>query len=129
MAHQGEVIKSIVERTGEGVNAIAKKLTITRVTLYNWFKDEQWTDERVDRVGVALGIDIYKAAPGVFGPRGDVRIVKSSSAPANDVSDFWKDKYITVMEENMKLKDKLEKANNDLTTARVALADARASKS
>lgn len=123
MAHQGEIIEGIIKRSGESISSISQKLKITRATLYNWLREETVPSDKIDRIGAAIGVDIYSTAPNVFGSKSGVKIVKGNSTDHSDIANFWKDKYITVMEDNLRLKDKVSKLKEELEAARIEKRD------
>ncbi|WP_342265723.1 helix-turn-helix domain-containing protein [Cardinium endosymbiont of Philonthus spinipes] len=54
MQHRGEIIESVVRRSGLSLSALAEKMGISRNTLYNRFKQKNLSYDFILNLGVVL---------------------------------------------------------------------------
>jgi transcriptional regulator with XRE-family HTH domain len=111
MKHQGSALKEIVLAAGFSVEELADRLEMTGRTLHYWFGAEELKPKIIDKVSNAIGVDVRASRPGVFlgAPEGGtVKVVKASSARNQETAQFWKDKYTSALEDNVRLRTEID---------------------
>ena len=106
LMHKGQVIEKAVRETGISITQLAKKVNKSRQWVYNVFNSQQVPLDVVLEIGKAIHYDFSK----------DFKQLKTY-ATANDLNvleenntDYWKQKYIQLLEEyNQLLKKKSKK--------------------
>lgn len=83
--HRGQVVKSIVKQSGYSLATLAKRLCISRSTLYNRFNTKNLPYEFIISVGYVIGFDFTPIFPAL---KNRVKIQVSSA----------KDEYIMLLE-------------------------------
>src|SRR6476646_6037393 len=115
--HYGHVIERVVRRDRMGISEVARKLSVSRRTLYNWFEMKKLELDVICKIGSVIGHDFSSEFPEEFANR-------SASAPAeayqeaqnvtdqtHDAIYYWMDKYIKLLEKfNAILSSETEKA-------------------
>jgi transcriptional regulator with XRE-family HTH domain len=104
--HKGQVIQKAVKESGVSITQLAKKLGKSRQWLYNVFESTQVSVDTIFAIGKAIHYDFSK----------DFKQLKNYSTKTNlsiaedDNADYWKQKYISLLEEyNQLLKNKKKK--------------------
>jgi predicted transcriptional regulator len=125
--HQGTALKQIVDQSKFSVVDLTKMLEVSRKTIYLWFEKEVVPHRVIDRVGNALGVDIPKTMPKVFGVNNSqISIIKDAARrKSEEETAYWKDKYLTCMEkvevlrgENDRLKQEIEELKSEVTAVK-----------
>jgi len=101
--HNGQLLELEVRVTGFSLVDLAKKLKVNRRTIYNWYAKTNLPLDVFVRVGDIIGVDFIKKYPE------DVKgVTNTYQTPlgglANSSDDVWKDKYIALLEETLKIK-------------------------
>ena len=107
MAHKGEIIKEAVQESGMTVTQVAKGLRVTRKTVYNIFERMDVDNATILKIGAIIHHDFSEKFPKLK----TFFITEDPQEKYNtrDVSqlrtevDYWKGKYITLLEEYNKL--------------------------
>ena len=61
--HRGEIVDKVVRQSGFALNKLAKRLKISRNTLYNRFKDPELKDDFILDVGDIINYDFKRHFP------------------------------------------------------------------
>lgn len=61
--HKGRQVEDVVRRSGLTITAIAKKMELSRRTLYQWFTDPDLAASKVLRIGYVLSHDFTTEIP------------------------------------------------------------------
>ena len=61
--HRGEIVDKVVRQSGFALNRLAKRLKISRNTLYNRFKDPELKDDFILDVGDIINYDFKRHFP------------------------------------------------------------------
>ena len=63
--HRGEIVDKVVRQSGFALNKLAKRLKISRNTLYNRFRDPELKDDFILDVGDIINYDFKRHFPGL----------------------------------------------------------------
>ena len=63
--HRGEIVDRVVRQSGFALNKLAKRLKISRNTLYNRFRDPELKDDFILDVGNIINYDFKRHFPGL----------------------------------------------------------------
>ena len=107
MVHKGEIIKAAIEKSGVKKTLLAAEMGISRGTLYNIFTQIDVDPATILKIGRIIHYDFsvsfskLKSDPVTEEPQEPYKTVATAQLKA-DV-DYWKEKYITLLEEYNKL--------------------------
>lgn len=107
MVHKGEIIKEAVNQSGISVTQVAKSLHVTRKTVYNIFDRVDVDNDTILKIGQIIHYDFTEKFPKLSkitrteDPQEKYNIKDLEQLKA-DV-DYWKGKYIELLEEHNKL--------------------------
>jgi hypothetical protein len=95
MAHQGQAMLEIIQRTPFSIDEVAKMVSVTRRSVYIWAKKEVLEPYIIDRVGNAIGVDMRGTMPDVFGVGKTItpKRAHGKNIPNSAVTEYWKIKY------------------------------------
>ena len=102
--HYGQIVERIVRRDHMGISEIARKLNVSRRTLYNWFETKKLNLDIICQIGFVIGHDFSKEFPEAFAKRiNSVNADRSFDALSikdqpRDATYYWMDKYIKLLE-------------------------------
>lgn len=102
--HYGHVVERIVRRNRMGISEIARKLHISRRTLYNWFETNNLHIDTILKLGSVLEHDFSQEFPGEFAKisdsphDSDFMEEHKTDAQSNEAVYYWMDKYIKLLE-------------------------------
>lgn len=101
LKHKGEIIEKIINSSDVPVTEIAKRLGMSRATVYRLYDKPEVSLDTIIQLGKALNTDMSKYFPEVLQAVQEPPV--GYSAPKNyaelmDEVKFWKDKYIDVLE-------------------------------
>ena len=101
----GQILEHVVRRDRMGISEIARKLNVSRRTLYNWFEMKNLNFNIICRIGVIIGHDFSKEFPEEFEKRKiyskDDHIIESDGNFMPRLQDpiyYWMDRYIKLLE-------------------------------
>jgi predicted transcriptional regulator len=57
MLHRGEIVEQVIRNSGLSITRIAKRLDVTRATMYNYFEDANLNLDTVAAIGKILNYD------------------------------------------------------------------------
>jgi DNA-binding Lrp family transcriptional regulator len=105
MMHKGEIIEKAVRESNVPVALIAKKMNISRGTIYNIFDRIEVDNDTILKIGAIIHYDFTEKLPKLknltipispqFDPQETHRL--------REEVDYWKGKYIALLEEYNKL--------------------------
>lgn len=98
LEHRGEIIEKAVRETGFPISQLAKKLGKTRQTLYNLFQNRNVSIDIIQEISKIINHDFSSEIKAFIKP-----------LPEVDEVDYWKNKYLDLLEEHNKLLKKLMK--------------------
>jgi transcriptional regulator with XRE-family HTH domain len=102
--HYGQIVERIVRRDHMGISEIARKLNVSRRTLYNWFETKKLSLDVICQIGFVIDHDFSKEFPDAFANRINSVNVDSGferltgKEQPRDATYYWMDKYIKLLE-------------------------------
>ncbi|MFA9212268.1 MAG: hypothetical protein ACEQSR_00275 [Candidatus Methylacidiphilales bacterium] len=102
MNHRGETVEKAVRDSGIPISSLAKKLGKSRRHIYNLFQYHNLDWETIAQVGEIIKIDFTDVFPEFKKQIAQKSSENSIESPIEDI-DFWKNKYISLLEEYNKL--------------------------
>ena len=102
--HQGRILERVVRRDRMGISEIARRLYVSRRTLYNWFETKELSLDIICKVGFVIGHDFSKEFPEEFAQKtnttsGEVMAeLQSTTDKPKDPIYYWMDRYIKLLE-------------------------------
>jgi plasmid maintenance system antidote protein VapI len=103
--HHGKILEKAVRKASIGISEIARKLSISRKTIYNWFETERISIVIIKKVGRAIGHDFSIDLPDEFDLEG-VNLAGQPFDPASNSIDsksdtvyYWMERYIKLLED------------------------------
>lgn len=100
--HHGRIIERTVRRNRMGISEIARKLCISRRTLYNWFDMNKLDVQTILKIGSVVGHDFSQEFPEEFAKidqrRDEMFTDTGKSLLPEDAVYYWMDKYIKLLE-------------------------------
>ena len=101
--HKGQVIQKAVKESGISITQLAKKLKKSRQSIYNIFESQNISIDLILAIGNIIHYDFSKDFKQLktYSTRTDPMIAEEDNA------EYWKQKYIALLEEyNQLLKNK-----------------------
>jgi transcriptional regulator with XRE-family HTH domain len=102
--HFGKIVERIVRRDHMGISEIARKLNVSRRTLYNWFNTKRLSFDIICQIGIVIEHDFSKEFPNEFAMRfnapsaeKDIEAQEAKETPLDAIY-YWMDKYIKLLE-------------------------------
>jgi DNA-binding phage protein len=100
--NHGSILEKAVRKDCMGISEIARKLQVSRRTLYNWFESENIDFEIFYKVGIVTGHDFSKEVPGFEEEkkRFDGNFQNQLSALGDNANNvfYWMERYIQLLE-------------------------------
>ena len=102
--HHGQIVERVVRRANIGISEIARKLKISRRTLYNWFESKQISIDIIRRIGYVTGHDFSLEMPDEFAADCmreaglHLGIPFNSTGEKNEEVYYWMERYIKLLE-------------------------------
>jgi plasmid maintenance system antidote protein VapI len=101
--HCGELLERIIRRDRMGISEIARRLDVSRRTIYNWFEMEHISIDTIRRIGYVIGHDFSAEFPREFAKNTDYDM--DSLTETHTTLDhhptaiyYWMDRYIKLLE-------------------------------
>lgn len=99
MKHHGEIIESAVRTSAYPISTLARKLGVTRQTVYNLFATPVVSWDRIVAIGAIINYDFSKDIKSlktkVYGAQTDTDLIFKDST---EEVRYWKNKYILLLE-------------------------------
>ena len=103
--HHGKIIERIVRRANMSLSELSKLMGVNRRSMYNWFVLPKVKPEIIFRLGRVLQHDFSQEFPEFFSSEDFKASQKHLGEPRYDSfvpeatdEEFWKDKYISLLE-------------------------------
>lgn len=102
--HHGQIIERAVRCNQMGISEIARRLNVSRRTLYNWFETKQLPPDIIYKIGYIIDYDFSKEFPEEFTKNAsslNVGLINNSHNTDDKVKDpvyYWMDRYIKLLE-------------------------------
>ncbi|MEX1191131.1 MAG: hypothetical protein WED10_07440 [Brumimicrobium sp.] len=110
MKHRGEIIEAAVRQSGISISELARRIGKSRRHLYNIFEHPQVSIDVVLQIGKAIhydfGKDIPEIKPSSETNRTHVYENDESVAYQNKSIEYWKNKYLLLLEKYNELLEK-----------------------
>lgn len=101
--HRGEILKRVLYELNLKVASVARKMGIDRGTVYRHFEDPNLSIDYIIKYGKALNYDFSKYFPELLNIAKestiDFEIKAKTSSELERELQFWKDKYIQLLEQ------------------------------
>jgi transcriptional regulator with XRE-family HTH domain len=126
MSHRGQIVEKIIRRSGYSITRLAKKLGISRNTLYNRFENANLGYRFIMEVGNVIHYDFTIDFPEM---KEEIELMGDNPVRSFDreTAELWKaeGKYILLLEKYTKLLSMLAKLANEntLTTLKKEILD------
>ncbi len=101
--HTGAIVERVVRRSGVSITELARRTSVNRRSVYNWFNQKRLKLDVICKIGNVLGHDFSLEFPNYF-PKSDSGSGKKSLSIAiddNNASEsvyYWMNKYIALLE-------------------------------
>ncbi|MEL6412545.1 MAG: hypothetical protein AAFQ08_00285 [Bacteroidota bacterium] len=105
--HRGEIVETIVRRSGYSIKSLAQKLRVSRNTIYNKFREQDLSYEFIANVGDVIHYDFTTDFPEI---KTSITLDKDQHA-----AELWRleQRYARLLERHHKLLTFLVKTAND----------------
>ncbi len=106
MVHKGEIIKEAIEKSGTKKTRIADEMGISRGTLYNIFNQMEVDDDIILKIGAIIHHDFSENFPKMRTHKVEETPEEYLVTNINELRkevDYWRGKYIALLEEHNKL--------------------------
>lgn len=113
MIHRGEIVENAVRQSGMAISEVAKRMNKSRRHIYNLFESPNVPIETILQISKIIHYDISKDIPELYNLTKSQTVNETESQYLNEKSvEFWKDKYLTLLEKyNKLLEDKSDREN------------------
>lgn len=106
MQHRGEIVEQAVRQSGLSLTKLATRIGKSRKWIYDSFQNPNLSIEYI----IAIGKIIYHNFSLEINELKNKNFSQQGTENTNDSSDnFWKDKYIELLEKHNQLLEKVEK--------------------
>jgi lambda repressor-like predicted transcriptional regulator len=105
MQHRGEIIEKAVRESGFPIAELARRMKKSRRTLYNMFENPYIPIEEVLQIGKIIHYDFSDLFTDMSKT---ANMVEEPNAHYGDSSNYWKDKYIALLEKYNALLEKVK---------------------
>ena len=122
----GQVVERVVRRDPMGISELARRLNVSRRTIYNWFEMEKLSFDIICKIGFVIGHDFSNEFPEDFAQKSNnaieepfTEIQNGTEQPSNAIY-YWMDRYIKLLEKfnetlSHEIKDHDPHSDNDWT--------------
>jgi lambda repressor-like predicted transcriptional regulator len=102
--HRGKILENAIREKGYSLSAAAKRMNISRRTLYNYFDDPDLAWEKI----IQFDKQLILGLPNKFTEMGKYIVPESSDGGVSESENptYWKNKYIDLLEKYTKLLEK-----------------------
>lgn len=103
MQNRGEIVEKAVKENGLPIKRLAEKLKLSRRTIYNYFKTPDLSLDIVLEIGKIIYHDFSDEISELKKIRANIG--EQESVYSNETAEYWKNKYLILLEEyNLVLK-------------------------
>ena len=103
MTHRGKIVEKVARQTDTPIKTLAKELDIGRSTVYRNFEDPELPYETIQAYGKVLKYDFSEVFPDMVVTEHVYSYKPKNIQELESERDFWKDKYISLLERYNKL--------------------------
>jgi DNA-binding CsgD family transcriptional regulator len=102
--HHGQLLERVVRRAPIGISEIARKLKISRRTIYNWFESDKINLDVLRKIGHIIGYNFSTDLPEEFmadkiqGMDQQFNQMPFIHSTQNDTAYYWMGRYIQLLE-------------------------------
>ena len=98
----GRIVERVVRRDRMGISELARRLKVSRRTIYNWFEMERLSIDIISKIGFVIGHDFSDEFPEEFANAdnhmaGD-SVAQIQTEQPNNAIYYWMDRYIKLLE-------------------------------
>jgi len=100
----GQILERVVRRDRMGISELARRLNVSRRTIYNWFEMEKLSLDVICKIGFVIGHDFSNEFPEEFAKTNN-DLTGDSLAETQNASEqtpnaiyYWMDRYIKLLE-------------------------------
>jgi transcriptional regulator with XRE-family HTH domain len=104
--HYGEIIERTIRRNGYSISELARVTKVNRRSIYNWFNQPKFKPDIIFKIGCALKHDFSNEFPELFSAEDFQQAFANSKLINTEILaeeiekiNYWKDKYINLLEE------------------------------
>ena len=104
--HYGEIIERTIRRNGYSISELARLTKVNRRSIYNWFNQPKFKPDTIFKIGCALKHDFSNEFPELFSAEDFQQAFANSKLINTEILaeeiekiNYWKDKYINLLEE------------------------------
>ena len=98
----GRIVERVVRRDRMGISELARRLKVSRRTIYNWFEMERLSIDIISKIGFVIGHDFSDEFPEEFANADNHLPVDSVAQIQADQPKtaiyYWMDRYIKLLE-------------------------------
>jgi predicted transcriptional regulator len=99
MQHRGEIIKGAVYRSGYPITELAKRLGKSRRWIYLMFENNMVSLDIVLQIGKIIHYDFTQEIKEFSPTQRDLKEISIGYEKENDEAEYWKNKYLNLLEE------------------------------
>lgn len=102
--HEGHMIERIIRRNRMGISEIARKMNVSRRTLYNWFESDRISTDTIQKLAQIIDHDFSVEFPNKLKIYHEIDSIKSLleskhfERSDNESVYYWMDRYIKLLE-------------------------------
>jgi plasmid maintenance system antidote protein VapI len=114
--HHGQIIERHIRNNCISISEIARRLDVSRPTLYNWFEAKKLSTDIIVKIGLVTSHDFSVEFPDEFAHRSclmDKEVLKEINGGEQNADPiyYWMEKYIILLEKiNQKLFNNITEA-------------------
>jgi transcriptional regulator with XRE-family HTH domain len=100
--HMGELLERVVRKKGLNITELARAVGVQRRTMYNWFATPQLSKAILQKIAKVIVYDFRQpdAKPSIVAPN---IVAIATDLVTLDNDEYWKDKYIDLLERYSKI--------------------------
>ena len=106
--HMGKLLERVIRKKGLNISGLAREIGVNRRSLYNWFEEKNIKVEVLQKVSEVIDHDFSAQFPNILGQEQNKKAEVSNATMVKD-KEYWKDKYILLLERYSELLSEKEK--------------------
>jgi len=113
--HMGQLLEKVVRKKELNITELARAVGVQRRTMYNWFATPELSEAILQKISRVIVYDFSRpdATPSIVTPN---IVDVATNLVTLDNEEYWKDKYIDLLERYSKILNNLSKGVAELTT-------------
>ena len=117
--HQGQIVERVIRCNRMGISEIARRLYVSRRTLYNWFETKDLGLDTICKIGFIIDHDFSKEFPEEFAKKSNLLSgelmsdLQNTGDKPKDPIYYWMDRYIKLLEKFNELLSHEQKAGDN----------------